>query len=300
METADVPPSTEKSMYLRRKTTQQVRRSYSGGGIVVRGLRALGRLVVLVLVVTFLASIIVYAYTSPQFALRTVTFYGCSHADTQTLESAIRKEFPSHLLRINLKELRQRLEQETWIRKVEIRRVLPSDLVIYVQERTPAVILELHGELMLADQDGVLLDRYDPKYGKLDVPVFKGLLGDTPESYRSFQDENADRVRLGLRMLADLDSGSPDYTRSISEVDLSDKTDARLLLVDDTAEIQLGDRDFLKRFRTLMSNMDMYREVKSQHNDIASVDLRFDGQIIYRPRKPANEQTASAALSHKR
>ena len=68
-----------------------------------------------------------------------------------------------------------------------------------------------------------------------------------------------------------------------------------MLLVDDTAEVLLGDRDFLKRFRTLMSNLNQYRELKSQYSEIASVDLRFDGQIIYRPKRAAGEKKVSVA-----
>jgi len=66
-------------------------------------------------------------------------------------------------------------------------------------------------------------------------------------------------------------------------------------LVDDTAEILLGDRDFLKRFQTLMSNLKQYEELKSQYDEIASVDLRFEGQIVYRPRaNPAAQGVAGA------
>ncbi len=290
---AEIAPP-EKSMYLRRKTTQQVRKSNSSVRFLVTGLQLLCKLAVLVLVVTFLVSIVVYAYTSDKFVLKNVKFVGCTHGDPGALESAIRKEFPAHILRIDLKRLRARLEQEVWIQKAEIRRVLPSDLVIYVRERVPSVILEIQGELMLADEEGVLLDRYDPRYGKLDVPVFKGVLGDSAENYRLYQEENSERVRLGVRMLAELESGSSAFTRNISEVDLSDKNDARVILVDDPAEILMGDRDFLKKFRTLMANMSQYQEVKSRYNDLESADLRYEGQIIYRPRKSAEGQTASA------
>jgi len=146
-----------------------------------------------------MASVLVFAYTSNQFSLRTITFYGCKQLDARSLESIIRHEFPENVLRINLKQLRNRLEQETWVESVEVSRVLPSDLVLYVEERIPSVILEMSGELMLADSNGILLDRYDPKYGKLDVPVFKGVLGEDFESYRLYQEENSRRIRMGCR-----------------------------------------------------------------------------------------------------
>ena len=132
----------------------------------------------------------------------TLRFTAARSSNQKELEGIIRQDFPANILRIDLQKLKERLEKETWAKQVEIRRVLPSDLIIYVQERTPSVILELHGELMIADSDGIMLGRYDPRFGKLDVPVFKGVLGEDAENYRLYQEENAARIRQGLAMLS--------------------------------------------------------------------------------------------------
>jgi len=242
----------------------------------------------------FVPPVFFYACKSDKFNLRTVSFHGCKQLASGSLESIVRLEFPGNLLHLDLRKLQRRLVQETWAKQVEIRRILPSSLVVYVQERTPSVILEMHGQLMIADREGILLDEYALNYGKLDMPVFKGAIGNSPETYRLHQEENTARIDLALAMLSELQHGSPAYTRAISEVDLSDPENLRILLVDDTVEISLGDRDFLKRFQTLMGNLDQYKELRSQYNDIASVDLRFDGQIIYRPRTAAAGHTRGA------
>lgn len=291
----EVSPTADQSKYLRRNASQKLRKSHFASRRLMGTLRMVARLGAVVLVLAFLLSIFVYAYNSDRFALHNVTVYGCKQLDAKRLEGIIRENFSSNLLRIDLKKVQSLLENETWVKRVEIRRVLPSDLLIYVQERVPSVILELQGELMLADDGGVLIDRYNPKYGRLDVPVFKGVLGHSPEEYRLYQEENSARIRLGLNLLSDLESGSPAYTKNISEVDLSDKSNLKVLLMDDTAEVFLGDRDFLKRFRTMMSNLTNYRDVKAQYTDISVVDLRFDGQIVYRPKRAAGEQKVPVA-----
>ena len=219
----EVGPATDQSKYLRRKASQKLRKSHFASRRLLGALRMAARLGTLVLVLAFLLSIFVYAYNSDKFTLHNVTVCGCKQLDAKRIEGIIRENFPANLLRIDLKKVQSLVENETWVKRVEIRRVLPSDLLIYVQERVPSVILELQGELMLADDDGMLLDRYDHKYGKLDVPVFKGVLGDSPEGYRLYQEENSARIRLGLNLLSDLESGSPAYTKNISEVDLSDR-----------------------------------------------------------------------------
>ncbi len=280
----DAAPVLEKGMYLRKKVTPHIRKSYHFSRIFIRTVRLAAQAGIYLAVTLLLGWLVLYAYSSDRFTLKTITFHGCKHLNCRALEAALRKELPQHVLQIDLYQVRARVEHERWARRAEIRRILPSELDIYVQERTPQAILELRGELMLADAEGILLDRYDPQYGKLDVPVFRGFLGGGPDGYRQDQEENSERVRLGLRMLAELQSGSDDYTRNISEVDLSDKSDIRLTLVDDTAEIRIGDRDFLQRFNKFMTNMKEYRELKGQYGDFASVDLRFPSQIAYRRR----------------
>jgi cell division septal protein FtsQ len=282
---ADGPP--DRGAYLRRKTSQKLRTRQLAGRRMIGALKMTVRLAAVAAAAAALMAAYWYASSSGRFALRSVTCEGCAHVQPGQLESVIRREFADNILQIDLERLHERLEKEIWIKEVEIRRVLPGTLVLYVLERVPAVIAELNGDLVLTDREGVLLDQYAARYGKLDAPVFSGLLGENAADYRNFAAENAARISLGLRVLTELESGSPDYTGRISEIDLSDTTNVRVLLVDDTAEVLLGDRDFLKRFRTFQANMPQFQELKDEYSEIATVDLRYDGKIIYRPRNLA-------------
>jgi cell division septal protein FtsQ len=273
------PPDTGRS---RKKSTQKLGKSHILGRRVLSALKVLGKLGAFLLMVVFMLSIFVYAYTSDKFNLRNITCYGCRELNPKQLEGIIRRDFPKNILRIDLHQLKSQLEKQTWAKEVEIRRVLPSDLIIYVYERTPSVILEIHNELMVTDSDGILLDRYDPRFGKLDVPVFRGVLGEDMDDYRLYQKENSARIIRALAMLAEIESESPQNTQKISEIDLSDPSNMKLMLVNDTAEIYLGDKDFQERFSTLMRFMGQYEELKSQNNKILSIDVRFNGQVVCR------------------
>jgi cell division protein FtsQ len=277
-------PPPDKARRRRKRRIQKLAKSPIGGRRLMSPVRIYGMLAVVVLMLNFVVAVFVYAYTSDRFSLRHITFYGCKEMDEEQLEKTIRHNFPSSILRIDLSQLQGRLAKETWIKSVEIRRILPSDLVVNIWERSPSVILEMQGTLMIADKDGILLDRYDPKYGRLDVPVFRGLLGENPEGYRLHQQENSTRVHRGLSMLAELESGSQSYTRMISEIDLSDPDNLIIMLLDDDAEIHLGKREYLKRFQTLMNYLNSYQRLKDQ-NDISLIDMRFRGQIRYKLRE---------------
>ena len=76
------------------------------------------------------------------------------------------------------------------------------------------------------------------------------------------------RIRQGLVMLSQIESGLPHSTQKISEVDISDPENLKILLVDDTAEVYLGEKDYLKRFSTLMSNLERIPEVEGSIHGI--------------------------------
>ncbi|NWG13099.1 MAG: FtsQ-type POTRA domain-containing protein [Acidobacteria bacterium] len=285
-------PVPEGSRYLRRKPVQKVRRSRLTMGTLLRGLRLFARAAAAGALTAGIVVAVAYVFSSDNFSLKEVKITGCQWSDPSAVEAVVRREFPRHLLKIRLRDVRDRLERETWVRQADIRRVLPSTLVVHITERVPAVIFEFNGQLMVADREAVLLDRYKPVYGKLDVPVFRGLANSGRPASHGLGAEDTARLRLGIRLLEELESGSPALARNISEVDLSDPANAKVLLVDDTAEIFLGDRDFLKRFGTFMANLPHYKELKSQYQEIASVDMRYEGQIIYRPVLDAEQPMA--------
>lgn len=279
------PPS--RGPYLRRPASQKPQKKRAGGRRWVRILKAAAGLGAPAACLALLVGGYHCLSSSERLTLRRVACEGCKQVAAADLEAIIRREFPANVLRIDLRRLRARLLQERWIRAVDIRRVLPGTLFLYVEERRPAAIAELGEELVLTDREGVLLDKYGPGYDSLDVPVFSGLLGRNAAEYAGQQEQNSLRVRLGLRVLSELESGSPTYARAVSEIDVSDPANVRIMLVDDTAEVYLGNRDFLKRFRTFMANRAQYEELKAENRDIASVDLRYDGKIIYHQRTTA-------------
>ena len=137
----DVAATPEKSQYLRRRSTQKLRKSQPHSRRLVALLSLLGRLAMLVLLLALGYSIYEYAYKSDAFVLRRMTFIGSVHTDNKSLENAIRKSFPRNLLQIDLEQLRGRIEEDSWTKRAEIRRVLPSELIITIEERVPSVIL---------------------------------------------------------------------------------------------------------------------------------------------------------------
>ncbi|MDR0842823.1 MAG: FtsQ-type POTRA domain-containing protein [Acidobacteriota bacterium] len=285
------PAKAKTKVPARKKTGRK-----PGGRPPVKIRVAAARIVVLagigVLLTTFALLIVILAFSSETFDLRDVRCTGCLRQDEKKLEQIIRAEFPANILRIDLDLVQQRVEQELWVQRVELHRVLPSALLLHVTERTPTAIVELGGRQMAADSTGTLLGVYDGGFGKLNSPIFKGFMGDDPETYSMYGEENAGRIKRGLAMITEVSAEMPGAAHKISEVDLSDRNNLKILMDGDTVEIYLGREDYLKRIRSLVNDPEnRYQELKNQGFEVEQIDLRQKGEIIYRyRRKPSGRQ----------
>ena len=258
-------------------------------------IRAAFRLLCKVLIPAMLAVLVImpgiFALRTGVFNLRRVSIKGCLRQNAVDLENIIREEFPASVLRIDLDKARRRLERETWVKRVEIHRALPSSLALRVVEREPVVLLELGGMQMMADSEGVLLGAYRREFGKINSPIFKGFIGVDSESYAAHQKENAERIRHALAMLTEIAAEMPQDVQKISELNVSELNNIKILMKNDPVEIFMGNGNYLKRFNSFMGDTtNRYKELKNQGIQVAQIDLSNDGQIVYKTREALDRE----------
>ena len=245
--------------------------------------RFAGKVFVPALLMAFVFISVIYALRSDAFDLRDVRVSGCRHQDAKSLEGIIRKEFPANVLQIDLDKARRRLEKEKWVKSVELHRVLPASLFLHVDERVPTVLLELGGVQMMADGEGVLLGAYRREFGKIDSPIFRGVAGTNPETYAKHYAENAGRIRRGVAMLTEIAAEMPGNVRDISEIDISELNNIKIMMDNDPAEIWMGNGNYLKRFSGFVGDpTKKYQELRNHGVQVAQIDLSNDGQIVYK------------------
>src|SRR5437773_8457846 len=115
-----------------------------------------------------------------------------------------------------------------------------------------------------------------PAKKKYSFPVIIGMNAGEPPSTRSA------RMKIYNDVVSQLDSGGAHYSQDLSEVDLSDPDDVKVLANNRDGEVlvHLGSSNYLERYKIYVAHMQEWRQ---QFSKLESVDLRYDRQIIVNP-----------------
>ena len=176
---------------------------------------------------------------------------------------------------VPLIERRKQLEQIPWVEHATVMRLLPDQIRVSVVERTPVAFTRNGQQIGLVDANGVLLGMSASTMAAhhYSFPVVTGIdAGDPADSRRA-------RMAMYLRMMSELDAGGKRNSEQLSEIDLTDPEDARVLMPAQGNDIlvHFGEDHFLERFERYQAHIAEWRQ---QYPHLAGVDLRYDNQVV--------------------
>ena len=223
---------------------------------------------------------------SDVFLLEEIEYSGIKYLDKDPLNQMIRNTLSDNVLKIRLEQLRSLVESENWVKTAVVRRRLPNRIQIWVDERKPVAVAALQNELVVVDDEGIVLAAYGPRFEFLDLPIVKGLQNTALENAQS---RNITKMRIYLELIKELDSDGSNYVETLSEIDVSDVERVAVVPIEDPVPIVLGDRNFLRRYRVFLDQIDVYHEVQRESSDgIKSIDVTLEDRIIIQTNKGSN------------
>jgi cell division protein FtsQ len=176
---------------------------------------------------------------------------------------------------VPLRERRRQLEQIPWIEQATVMRLLPDRIRIAVVERKPVAFTRTGQQVGLVDANGVLLTMAAKTMAErhYSFPVLTGIDPGDPAASRKA------RMAVYLRLMAELDADGKHNSEQISEIDLTDPEDARVLMPEQGADIlaHFGEDHFLERYERYQAHIAEWRQ---QYPHLASVDLRYEQQVV--------------------
>jgi cell division protein FtsQ len=184
---------------------------------------------------------------------------------------------------VPLGERRKQLEAIPWVERATVMRLLPDQIRVSVVERQPVAFTRQGQQIGLVDASGVLLTMPAATMAQhhYSFPVVTGVDPRDPSAGRK------GRMAVYGRLLAELDANGQHLSEEISEIDLTDPEDARVLMPEQGADIlaHFGEDRFLERYQRYKAHIAEWRQ---QYPRLAAVDLRYDQQVVLEMAHGAN------------
>jgi cell division protein FtsQ len=297
----------EESPFLRAEKRIPVRR-----GPLPR--RTADRLKQMLMVLTVLGLVgstvtLVYGYGARSWRFRlesadNIEIAGIEKVAPAQVLAAFRPDLGHQVFSVPLEERKKELQEISWVESATVMRLLPDRIKVEVRERTPVAFTRMASRIALIDGAGVIMEMPPGRAEGYSFPVILGMTEDEPLSTR------AARMKIYDELVNDLNSEGGNYANDLSEVDLSDPEDVKVLVADPAGAvlIHLGSAHYLKRYKVYIAHAAEWRQ---QFQKLESVDLRYDRQIIVNPdsrssspkkddaavKKPSAKTTSKAARS---
>jgi cell division protein FtsQ len=257
-----------------------------------------GAIAVTVLALCGVATAVLYDYGEHSWRFRVassddIEIAGLQNVPRVQVMEVMGADIGRNIFFIPLAQQKKQLEQIPWVESASVMRFVPNHLRIEIQERTPVAFARVGSKVMLIDAEGMLMDLPGGKK-KYSFPVILGMNTNEPMSTR------APRMKIYNDLVGQLDAGGAHYSQELSEVDISDVDDVKVLANDPDGAVlvHLGASDYLDRYKIYVANV---REWRQKFTRLESVDLRYERQIVVNPdmpdtkKPPAMSQAAAKA-----
>lgn len=240
-----------------------------------------------IVLLTMVLCLHLYMEISPYFETSLVKIKGNNFLSYSEIIKKAGIQPGTNIFRIKLTEIKSRLEKDPWIKKITIRRELPDQIVIELQERKPLMIwiarTEFENKLYLVDQDGMILEEMqDRDETVLDLPVLisNTLIDQDMGMNQVYPEGKKDTVYVqnAIPEIAKILQTDVPLFKQVREVIFSNSGNVTLIPHSGIPEVRMHLRDYQK-------NLEYFKNLFPQL-DIASleyIDLRFKKRIVIKP-----------------
>ncbi|HBH62255.1 MAG TPA: hypothetical protein DDX85_11065 [Nitrospiraceae bacterium] len=220
---------------------------------------------VLLGVVVTAAAVLGLKMLGEQLRIKDIVISGNSRLEREDVLGSLKVKRGESLFRLHFAELRGRLTQNPWIKKVALRKQYPDTLGVRIEEAVPRALLSLKNQLYLIDGDGIRLESI-----KGETTPFLPVIKDIDPGLRKEMGE-------ALKLVEAL-SGKAAFTdRESIEIGLESYG---LTAHIDGEFIKVGYGDYAEKFTRWI---ELEPEIRKRGLPVQYVDLRFKDTVIVKP-----------------
>jgi cell division protein FtsQ len=208
--------------------------------------------------------VIVCLSAAPRFEVKKLSVSGLKRVEENQIIAKAGFEVGTNVFRVDLQEIRKRVEELQWVSHATVERVLPDQIIIKVVEREPIGLARINGEIYQFDSDGKIFDP-DPVRDS-SFPILDGLRVDSDK-------DNLPKVLTYKKILEDLGPNS------LSQIRINASGEVTVVSSSDPFLVNLGTTDFRNRW---IKYLQLKPQIEHRYPLAVRVDLRFKNQVIVR------------------
>ena len=210
--------------------------------------------------ISLIAIFVILKYPSllnNSFQIENVIIEGSEKSNISEIENNV-TEFKGNLIGFNFNSIKEIVESSEWVKRVSIKKVLPSTLKINVTENDPYAIYFQEGKSFLIDLDGSIITEINLNNYEDDLLFVRGE--NSPE--------------LLEQLIRDISIAFPNLTQTLEEVEFIEKRRWNLKL-NNKLLVKLPDEKFQQSLKNLKQ---LFEEQEVMESNIIEIDLRIQGR----------------------
>lgn len=170
------------------------------------------------MLITIGVSTVIFTLTSSVFNITEIIVEGNKGVKTETIIGLAGVQVGENLFKINTNNMISNIKNNTYIKKVEISKNIPSTLKITISERNATYMLECAGNYIYMDNQGYLLELTQIA---LDVPVLTGFEASEDELLKIKRLEVKDLTKLSDVLKITETTNGYELYENITKIDVS-------------------------------------------------------------------------------
>ncbi|MGK0288782.1 MAG: cell division protein FtsQ [bacterium] len=174
--------------------------------------------------------------------------------------------------------LTRRLQRVPWVKTVRVRRKAPNHLKVFLIERVPKAYFRSESKVFLVDEQGVVLPVIAKEGHSWNLPVI---------THKTLKIQAGDILALSglnraFQLMDVLKTSKVLPFNAISEIDISDPVNLRLITIPDGVLVNFGYDRFKEKVFNLYHSMPKISRIRKQ---VKSIDLRYIKKVIVEKKK---------------
>lgn len=188
--------------------------------------------------VALVITAIICAMFSPLFNIKTIKVEGNKKITEKEIISLSQIQLEQNIFKLSKNKIEKQIKQNSYINKVTITRNIPSTIILKIEEREPAYLLEYAGSYVYLDRQGYMLEI---NATKLELPILQGAETPTTEFIEGKRLINEDLEKLSIVLKIMELAKVAQIDNLITRIDIENKQNLKLIFESKEKTAYLGD-----------------------------------------------------------